>query len=167
MNDSVITDVKNAEALAGIDRSKRGILSAVFMIADKFFYIDIRDTVSISQQKRFISNVFADALDPPAGHRSITGIHDRDPPRFSHIAVDLRGVAHREIKGDITAVQIVVRKVFLDHVLLVTGADNEFRDPIGPKNFHNMPQNGLPTDLNHGLRPQMTLFRNSGSESTR
>lgn len=70
------------------------------------------------------------------------------------------------VERDIRHVQEIVGEVFLDEVSLIAAADHEIMDPMGRIHFHDMPQDRLATDLDHGLRPEMGFFGNSGSETS-
>ena len=57
------------------------------------------------------------------------------------------------VKSDITGVQEVVGEVFLDHIALVTAADDEVGDAVMAVNLEYVPEDRLTTDLHHRLGP--------------
>jgi hypothetical protein len=64
-----------------------------------------------------------------------------------------------KVDGHIRIVHVVVHEIFLDHVALVTQADNEFIVPESGINFHDVPQYGLSANLDHRFRLQVTFLR--------
>ena len=63
-----------------------------------------------------------------------------------------------EAKGHVTLVQEVVLEVLLDHVLPVPHADHEVVEAEVGVALHDVPQDGVPTDSDHGLGTQVTLL---------
>ena len=63
-----------------------------------------------------------------------------------------------EIKSNVGAVEIVVRKVFLDDMALVAAADDEVMEAEAGVVFHDVPQNRLIPNLDHGLWLEVTLL---------
>src|SRR6476646_7090010 len=61
----------------------------------------------------------------------------------------------------------VVSKIFLDHVALIAQTNDEIRQSIMAVDFHDMPQDRTPPDLNHRLRLDRSLFRNARTQSAR
>jgi len=60
----------------------------------------------------------------------------------------------------------IVCEVFLYHISLIAAADNELIDPIVRIDFHDMPQDGLPADLDHGLGLDFSFFGQACTESS-
>ena len=56
-----------------------------------------------------------------------------------------------EIEGHVGCVKEIVCKEFLYHILLVSQTDDEIMEAELRVILHNMPQNGLASDFNHGL----------------
>ena len=71
-----------------------------------------------------------------------------------------------EVKGHIRGVQEIIREVLLDHVLLISGTDDKFVEPIGTVGPHNVYQNWNSTNFNHGFGFELAFFGNSGAEAT-
>jgi hypothetical protein len=62
--------------------------------------------------------------------------------------------------------QKVIGKIFFDIISLVSQADNEIIDAIMRIDLHDMPENGLAADLDHGFGPKVGFFADAGSETT-
>ncbi len=62
--------------------------------------------------------------------------------------------------------QKVIGEILFDDIALVAQADDEIVDAMGCVHLHDVPQDGAPADLNHGLGPQVRLFRNAGAQTT-
>lgn len=60
----------------------------------------------------------------------------------------------------------IVGKIFLDDILLVTAADNEFINSVMAVSLHDMPQDGLPSDFNHRFGYQIGGFAQTRAEAT-
>ena len=67
---------------------------------------------------------------------------------------------------NVRGVQEIVRKVLLDDVLLVPRADDKLIEAVGGVQLHNVPQNGHPAQLHHGLGLELGFFRDPGAEAT-
>ena len=108
---------------------------------------------SIGHQKRFIPDIPLNPLNPPACHGIESCICYRDLPRlgtaFKHNAF-VSSVP--VVKSHITAVQKIVGEPFFDRFLLISGTDNKLIMTVKGIFFHNMPENGLPTNFNQRLR---------------
>ena len=71
------------------------------------------------------------------------------------------------VKGDIRHVQEVVGEILLDHIALVTQADDEVVDAVRSVHLHDVPEDGSPADLDHRLGTQVRFFRDAGTQATR
>ena len=128
--------------------------------------VHIGDTVAVGQQEGLIFQVFPHPLDPAAGHGGKAGVHHGDLPALGIVPVDDHLVsAVGEVEGDVRGVQKIVRKIFLDDMLLVARADDEFVEAVGGIELHDVPQNGHPPQLHHGLGAVLALVADPGSES--
>ena len=116
--------------------------------------IDIAHTVAVGQHERLVTDVLLNPLDAAARLSIEPRINERHLPRFRDIVVHRHAVALCEVKGDIRSVQVVVGKILLDHIALVAETDHKFMKPIIRIDLHDVPENRLATDLDHGLRPQ-------------
>ena len=95
----------------------------------------------------------------------LTGVDQRDAPGLGVLLVHLHAVG-AQIEGDIGEVQEVVGEILLDDIALVAAADDEIIDAVGGVAFHDMPEDRLAADLDHGLGPEVGLFGNAGAETT-
>src|SRR5207249_2986385 len=86
--------------------------------------VDIRNAVAIGKTERLIPNIGSDPLDPPAGHRIETGIDESDSPALVWITVKIDPVL-AEVDGDVIVLGKVIDKIGLDHVALVTAANDK------------------------------------------
>ena len=112
--------------------------------------IDICHTVAVGEAEGLVVQKGFDPRESAAGHRVLTGIYDRHSPGFRLAMVNFHAVAGH-VHGDIRHVQEIVRKVFLDQIPFVTGADDEIVDPLRRVNLENMPEDGLAAYFNHRL----------------
>src|SRR6476660_1515892 len=72
-----------------------------------------------------------------------------------------------QMESHIRHMKEVVSKIFLDYVALITQANDEIRQSIMAVDFHDLPQDRTPADLNHRLRLDRSLFRNARTQSAR
>ena len=136
------------------------------MRIDQVMNIDITDTIAISQHKRLIANIFLYALDACAGLRIQPRINECHFPWFRYIVVHRHAIALCKIEGDVRGVQIVVSKVFLDHIAFITKANDKFMKAVVGVDLHNMPEDRFPPDFNHRLWSGHRLFADSRAAST-
>ena len=91
-----------------------------------------------------------DPRESAAGHRVLTGVYDRHSPGLCLAMVDFHAIAGH-VHGDIRHVQKIVRKVFLDQIPFVSGADDKVIDSLGGVNLQDMPKDRLAAYFNHRL----------------
>src|SRR4029078_3801868 len=75
-------------------------------------------------------------------------------------------VAH-EINRHIGTMEMVVGEIFLDHIALVTEANNKVCDPVVCVMLHNVPQDRPFPDLDHGLRADTGLLGEPSAPTAR
>src|SRR5215471_15827341 len=75
-------------------------------------------------------------------------------------------VAH-EVDRDISPMQVIVGEIFLDHIALVTEADNEVCDAVVRVKLHDVPQYRSVSDLDHRLWADTGFFRQPGAHAAR
>jgi hypothetical protein len=78
--------------------------------------------------------------------------------------VDINSVL-ADVDRDVRIMQEVVDKIFLDNIALISEAHDEIMYSGCGINFHDMPENGHPTDLDHRLRPDCRLFPEPAAET--
>ena len=59
--------------------------------------------------------------------------------------------------------QKVIGEILFYHPALVAQTHNKLGMPIGGIAFHNVPENGLAANFNHGLGPERRFFGNAGT----
>ena len=71
-----------------------------------------------------------------------------------------------KIVCNVGGVQEVVCEILLNDVLLIARADDKLVEAVGGIQLHNVPQNGHPAQLHHGLGLELGFFRYPGAEAT-
>ena len=71
-----------------------------------------------------------------------------------------------DVEGDIRHVQKVVGKVLLDDITFVAAADNKLVYFMEGVELHDMPENRLTADLDHGLGLDVGFLGNARPETT-
>ena len=135
------------------------------MLGQQRFEIHIAYPVAVGQHKGFLSNVLPHALDPPAGLGIQPRIHQRHPPGLRHILMNRHLIFRGKIKGYIGSVKVIVREILLDDMSLIAAADHKIVEPEAGIILHDMPQNRLFSNGNHGLGFQMTLLADAGAQA--
>ena len=79
------------------------------------------------------------------------------------ILVDASDLAIIERHGKILIQAIKVKKISLDLLSLVTQGENEFVETVLGIVLHDMPEDGLSSDWDHGFRAVFCLFAQPGS----
>ena len=145
----------------------QGCNAAMLLVeAQKPLQIHIRHAVTVGQHEGLIPDVALNPLDAAAGHGIETGIHHRHLPVLRGIVVHLHLVVGH-VEGDVRIVQKIIGEKLLDDILLIARQDDKLPEAIGGVVLHDMPENRHLTDLDHGLRLQMRLLRNPGTEAAR
>jgi hypothetical protein len=68
------------------------------------------------------------------------------------------------VECNVAHVQEVIRKVFLDHVTLITTANYKLIDSIGAIDFEDMPEDGLASNFHHRLGLEVGFFADACAE---
>ena len=63
--------------------------------------------------------------------------------------------------------QVVVGKILLDHIALVAETDHKLMKPIVRIDLHDVPENRLAADLDHGFRSECRLLTDPRAKSAR
>ena len=130
--------------------------------------IQVCHPVSIGKQKGFSANILFYPFYPSAGHGIESCVHNGYFPRFGRAFVDSHIVsAFGKIECDIRGMEKVIRKIFLDNMLLVTRADDKLVEAIVAIELHDMPDNGHTAQFHHGLGFELGLFRYAGAKASR
>jgi hypothetical protein len=77
---------------------------------------------------------------------------------------DRRLVAQRD--GEVLVDGAVVREVVGDELALVPRRHHELVDSLSTEDLHDVPEDGLAADLDHGLGTEFGLFPHAGAEAT-
>ena len=136
-----------------------------FMEGDQGADVDVADAVAIGEAEVFAVEIGAHALEATAGHGLLAGVDQGDAPGLGVLLMHLHAV-RTQVEGDIGHVQEIVSEIFLDQVALVAAADDEVVDAVGGVELHDMPEDGLAADLDHGLGLEVGFFGETGAEAT-
>lgn len=147
-------------------RRQRSNLPVGSVVGHQIGDIHIAHAVVVGHQEGLMAHIGLNALDATAGHGVQAGIHHRDLPGFQVGGVNGHcAITMREIKGHIAVVQEVVGKPFLDDMLLVARTDDELIVTVIGVFLHDVPENRLTADLDHGLGLECGFFRKAGAET--
>ena len=107
----------------------------------------------------------ANAPETAAGHRMHAGIdHGHAPVRpFAAVIIDAVGA---EVDGNVAVVENKVYEIFLDHIALVAGADDEIIEAVMGIDIHDVPEDRHAADFDQRLRPYAGLLGKARSETT-
>jgi hypothetical protein len=94
----------------------------------------------------------------------LASIDQRHPPVFRSVAVNMR-VTGTQIDGHVGHMFGIIEEIFLDHVALVTKADDEIIHAMCGVKLHDVPQNRFATDFDHGFGAKGGFLRKAGSKS--
>lgn len=61
--------------------------------------------------------------------------------------------------------EVIVSKIFFNDVPLIAAADYEIMEAKARIVFHDMPQNGLPTNFDHGLWLEVAFLTDAGPKA--
>jgi hypothetical protein len=90
----------------------------------------------------------------------------RHAPRRQSLRAEIFDVVLHHIDDDVGAMQHVVREILLDHVALVAKADDEMVQPVMRIEHHDVPQDRVRPDFDHGLRPRLGLLGETRTQAT-
>ena len=117
----------------------------------EFCDIDIAHTVAIGHAKYFFMlNMLGHAFQASACHGFFARVYKCHAPRFRLLLVHFHFVV-RHVKSHIGHMQEIVGEIFLDDVAAVTAANDKVVHAVRGIHFHDVPQNGAPTNFNHWL----------------
>jgi len=122
-----------------------------FVERHELFDVHVSDAVAVGETERWVAiDELADVLQAAAGLRLLAGVHERHPPRLGVAMMDLHFVVG-DVERDIGGVEEIIGEVFLDDVALVAQTDHEIVDAVGAVELHDVPEDRLAADLDHGL----------------
>ena len=73
--------------------------------------------------------------------------------------------AINHIEGYVGLVQEIIGEILFDQKTLIAAANDEFVDPVGRVNFHDVPQDRPTTDFYHRLGLEHGFFAEAGTEA--
>jgi hypothetical protein len=79
--------------------------------------------------------------------------------------MDSHPIPSGKVEGNVRVVHIIIGKILLDDIPLVAAADHKVMKAEAGIDFHNMPQNGLLANADHGLRLQMALLADASAQA--
>ena len=134
-----------------------------FTYGDGVADVDVGEAIAIGEAERFIGiEEIAHAAQAASGLRILAGIDQRHTPGFGVLLVHFHPVV-LHVEGHVRHVQEVVGEILLDHIALVAQADDEIVDAVGGVDFHDVPDDRLAADFDHGLGLQVGFLADAGA----
>lgn len=156
--------VEGAKAAGGLGGGQGGQFALFTVEGDQGGDIDVADAVTVGEAEIVTVKVGANALEAPPRHGLFPGVDQGHAPGLRMLFVDLHAVG-AQVEGHVGHVQEVVGEVFLDDIALVATADDEVLDAMGRVELHDVPEDRLAADLDHGLGLKVGFFRQSRTEA--
>jgi len=127
------------------------------MELEQLLNVDVRDSVAVRHHARSAVDVALQSLHATTGHRVETRVDQPDAPpeRLAIHDVDLTGA---QIYKKIIRVNGQAVKVFLQLSALVAARYKKLLEAVIRVYGHDVPDQWLAADLDHGLRPRAALF---------
>src|SRR3990170_7609022 len=122
------------------------------MVGNKILNINIRNAVTISKHKSFISNIRSYPLNPATGHGFNPRINKGNPPLFYRMLMNDLFVRISKIKGNIRFMEKIMGKIFLNIIPLIAEAYDKVIESIMRIDFHYMPEDRMFADIYHWFR---------------
>lgn len=157
-------EIECAKATGWLGGGQGGQFALFPVEGDQGADVDVADAVTVGEAEIVAVEVGANALEAPPGHGLFPGIDQGDAPGLRMLFVDLHAVG-AQVEGHVGHVQVVVGEVFLDDVALVATADDEVLDAMGGVELHDVPEDRLAADLDHGLGLEVGFLGKSGAET--
>ena len=133
--------------------------------ADEGADVDIADAITVGEAEAlFVLQETTDPSQAAAGLGMFAGVHQGDAPGFG-VALEDVDVVGAEIDGEVGVVEQVVGEIFLDQIALVAQADDEVIDAMVGIGLEDVPEDGLATDLDHGLGLDQGFFGEPGAQA--
>ena len=163
---ALVVNIEHAEALTGVIGRDGDKLAVRPMEREQLLEIHVGNAVAVSKHERLIADVLLHALHTAAGHGVEAGIHHRNAPRLGMVLVDNHLVfAVGEVICNVGGVQEIIRKILLDHMLLIPGADHKIVEAVITVELHDMPEDRHAAQIHHGLWFKLAFFGDSCSEA--
>ena len=126
--------------------------------------IHIRHAIAIRHHEGVAIDVPLDPLDPAAGHRLLTRIRQRHTEILLVVGVEI--VDPRlasQVNREIIIHCFIIQEIFFDHLASVAQAEHEISVAVVGVEFHDVPDDRLLADQDHGLGPELRLFSEASS----
>ncbi len=127
--------------------------------------VHIGNPIAVGEAEGLIAHLALHPLQATARKSVFAGIHQGDFPGLGIYLVHLHRIG-THVEDHITHVQEIIGEILLDHIALIAAADHKFVDAKAALDLEDVPQNWPTTDFRHRLRPEMSLFANSGTQTT-
>src|SRR5580693_9342223 len=129
--------------------------------------VNVAHPVSVSAHENVIGDVRFDALDSSPGHGVQAGIGEGDSEvllQLLPVVGDRVPMAERD--GEVPLHRFVVQEVILDHVSAIAQTEHEFIETVMRIELHDVPQEGMATDIHQWLGPELRFLPEAGAEPT-
>jgi hypothetical protein len=163
---AIAFEVQSAVAAGRLHRGEGGLQALLSVMGDQGTHIDIGHPIAIGEAEGLITEVGAHPAQAPTGFGLVASVDQRDLPGLGGALVHLHVVAHIHVEGDITGVQKIIRKIFLDHVTLVATAHDEIVDAKGAVDLEDVPEDRQATHFHQRLGPHHGFFGEAGAPAT-
>ena len=128
--------------------------------------IDIGNSVAVGEAERLVwFEVLCDSFQAATCCCVFTGINQGYFPRFGFLLMYLHAIV-LQVEGDVRCMEKVVCKVFFDDIAFVAAADDKVVDSVGGVELHDMPEDWLASDFDHGFWLEVRLFGDAGAEAS-
>ena len=155
-----------AETARGPHARDRRELSLRAVELEERAEVDIRDAVAVRHHELIAFDVLTGAMDPAAGLRREPGLGEEDAPLLLIVkGLEVLDLPFADVNSDVAVHGAVVQEVVPDHVALVAKAEDEIHDPEVRVELHDVPEDWSSADLDHRLRSDLGLFRETRTES--
>lgn len=153
----IFVEAEEAKPARRLDSRHRGDFPMGLMVCDQLFKINIGEPIAIGEHKLFVTYILLSPFQSTRRSGLYTCIHKRYPEFFRVGAVHLKTV-RQQIDGNIGIVNVIIKEVFLDHVTLIADTDDKIVETLGFVYFHEMPQERLFTNFDHGFGFKIRLL---------
>ncbi len=164
--DAIAVEVERAVAAGGLHSGEGGLQALLAVMGDQSIHVDVGHPIAIGEAEGLITEVGAHPAQAPTGFGLVAGVDQRDLPGLGGALVHLHVVAHIHVEGDITGVQEVIRKIFLDHVALVATAHDEIVNAERAVDLEDVPENRQAAYLHQRLGTHHGFFGEAGAPTT-
>ena len=130
---------QNSKLLTQIHSSDCRKFFMFFMKFNKFAYIYIRNSISVSKHKCFISDKFTYPFNTAACHRIETCVNNSNSPWLRKLFMHYHIVFIAEIECNIAVMKKIIGKPFFNNMLLISRTNYKIIKSIVGISLHDMP----------------------------